>query len=137
MSETSVSIQRKPGRPPKQAEIVEESVGGVTLEQFLDSPLPAIRKRYREELSKSESLEELARFRAICQAASEEINQRLIPDEDECAVCHRIIASGTKVPQMIQVKDQSTGIVQTKVLCSIGCIREYNRGKMGLAELVK
>ena len=52
-------------------------------------------------------------------------------------ICHKDLAAGQKVPQMVIVRDPATGTVQTKVLCSIGCIREHNRMKMGLAELVK
>lgn len=109
----------------------------LTLKDFLRTPIMQIRLRYRETLTKTEALEELAKIRAVSTIAAEEINQRLVPDEDECLVCKKILPLGTKVTQMVNVKDTDTGTSQTRVLCSINCVREWNRVKMGLAELVK
>ena len=109
----------------------------ISLHVFLNALDKDYRDRYRNTLSKDEALIELARLRSIAQIASEEINQRQIPDEDECMICATKIAHGRKVTQMVNVRNPETGTIETKVLCSIECVRQYNRKKMGLAELVK
>lgn len=134
---------RRARRP--QVGIVETIIEGIVIEeestpslkQFLNGADKDYRIRYGTTLDKDQALGELARLRAIAQIASEEINQRQIPDEDECMVCKKVIPHGMKVTQMVNVKDYATGTVNTKVLCSIGCVREYNRTRVGLAELVK
>jgi hypothetical protein len=116
----------------------EEPDHELTLEKFLYHSTPtAIRLRYREQLNKSDALQELAKLRTICQWAAEEINQRLVPDEEECMICGTKMAPGQKPAMMTIVKDPDTGTIQSRVLCKLECIREYNRTKMGLAELIK
>jgi hypothetical protein len=146
---SEVSVSRRPGRPARirpiedgdfsgESRVVElDEQEGPMLSAFLHSTPAQVRLRYRETLTKSQALDELAKLRSVAQYAAEEINQRLVPDEEKCMICGVSIAAGVKVPQMVIVKDQATGTSQTKVLCSINCIREHNRNKMGLAELVK
>lgn len=138
--------RRKPGRPPRVphsfADMSPKEMSGMreetrrfspSLSDFLATPPIKQRLRYREQLTKTQALEELAKLRAIAQLAAEEINQRLQPEEDECMQCGKIMPSGGKPIQMVIVRDAATGTAQTKVLCSIECVRQYNRGKMGLS----
>lgn len=140
--EMEIPVRRRARRP--QVGIIETVIEGVvmvedgpSLKQFLHASDKDYRERYRATLDKDQALDELARLRSISQIASEEINQRQIPDEDKCMICDKTIPRGMKVTQMVNVKDHASGTVTTKVLCSINCVREYNRNKMGLAELVK
>jgi hypothetical protein len=105
---------------------------GTTLEQFLATPTQVQRLRYREQLTLPAALEELAKLRAISQIAAEEINQRATPEEDSCMMCGKPMPIGHKPIQMVIVRDAATGTAQTKVLCSIACVRLHNRKRMGL-----
>lgn len=117
------------GRPKKQE--------GDTLSSFLHAPESSLRERYAVTLDKNESLKELARLRRTCEIAAEEINKRIVPDEQKCLMCKKELPLGHKVAMMANLKDDATGIVTTHPICSLNCVREYNKVKMGMSELVK
>lgn len=102
---------------------------------FLHSPDTLVRARYSSTLDKNEALSELARLRRICEMAAEEINTRLIPDESKCMICGRELAPSQKVCMMANVKDEASGIVTTHPICSLECVRQYNKRRMGLAQV--
>jgi hypothetical protein len=137
------TLPRRGGRPRKNNLLAHpvyraESNGdvsllGPTLAEFLATRDAALRLRYREQLTKTQALEELAQLRHISQMASEEINQRLQPEEDKCMVCLKPMPPGGKPIQMVIERDPATGTAQTKVLCSIACVQQRNKQRMGLA----
>ena len=134
-------MRRKPGPKPKMKplEIPTPPAGddGPSLHYFLHAPDSVLRDRYRSGLDKDEALRELARLRKISDIAGTEINQRLVPDERTCLICKTTLPEGRKVTMMINVKDDATGTISTHPLCSIECVKQWNKVKMGLAELVK
>lgn len=131
-----VTERKKPGPKPKKVFTHMSEVAswpsGQLLEDFLLTPPIVQRLRYREQLTLPQALEELAKLRAISQIASEEINQRAQPIEDSCMMCGKIMPPGGKAIQMVVVRDEKTGTAQTKVLCSIECVRQHNKQRMNL-----
>lgn len=128
--------RRKPGPAPK-VKVPSPSSNGMALSYFLHAPDTVLRDRYAHTLDKNEALKELARLRKICEIAAMEINQRLVPDESKCYICSRELPAGFKVCMMVNVRDDQTGTISTHPLCGIDCVKQWNRKKMGLAELVK
>jgi hypothetical protein len=133
-----ITERRKPGRKPKVWEnphAADHYSGvdtGLLLGNFLATPTQVQRLRYREQLTLPAALEELAKLRAISQIAAEEINQRATPEEDSCMMCGKPMPIGHKPIQMVIVRDVATGTAQTKVLCSIECVRQHNKQRMNL-----
>lgn len=134
--------RRKPGRPAKEPHVSlvadftpPEDSSEVSFPVFISSADAVVRERYARTLDKNEALSELARLRRICEMAAEEINTRLVPDESKCLMCGTELRPGQKVTMMANLKDEASGIVTTHPICSIECVRQYNRKRMGLAQI--
>lgn len=139
-----VAVRKKPGPKPKihPSKFLEADFSSLappssdpTFTSFIHSPDSAIRNRYASELDKNEALAELGRLRRICEMAAEEINSRLVPDESKCMMCGRELSPGQKITMMANVKDDASGIITTHPICSIECVRQYNKRRMGLAQI--
>lgn len=124
--------QRRRGRPR-----IEENKPEPSFSSFIHLEDARIRLRYRNQLDVQEALSELARIRRISELASEEINTRLQPKEDSCMICGSVIPKGRAPIQPVVQRDPGTGTIQTFYLCSVECVRQHNKRKMGLAELIK
>jgi hypothetical protein len=108
----------------------------VSLAAFLEWPDPQIRARY-ETLDLHKALDEHRHIRRIHDLAGKVLQERLRPEEDKCMICSAPIPEGRHGVQIKSWRDHSTGLLHSGVICSVTCVQEYNRQKLGLAELIK
>lgn len=133
---------KKSHHKPKPSAVIAQELradgifpSGPTIDQFMRLPDDQIRHRYATFLNKNEALFELGRLRKISEIASTALNRRLVPDEAHCMICKVPLPIGHKVAMMVNLKDDNTGLITTHPLCSLNCVREYNKFKMGMAAI--
>lgn len=109
---------------------------GPSLTTFLSSAPAVWRDRY-EKIPIDRAIDELGLLRRISEMAAEVINRRTVPVEDKCHICGEKIPFNKAPVQRIAWRDHATGLDMGASICSVNCVREFNRKKMGMAELVK